>query len=166
MGLHDEATLNVKFVDFARQMNLYLNHFPQYERHALCQRIRDNAYKMYEFIIEAQKSYQKKTSLNNVDKKHEQVRMLINVGFELGYFEFTDGSKSDEEKDRTKVAAHRYLVISRMVDEMGRMINGWRKKEIEKAKARAALEAEKAKALAESDGQKSIPVAGIKREAS
>ena len=157
MGLHDEATLNVKFVDFARQMNLYLNHFPQYEKHALCQRIRDDAYKMYEFIIEGQKSYQKKTSLNNLDKKHEQVRMLINLAFELDYFEFTDGSKTDEEFDRKKVAAHRYLVISRMVDEMGRMINGWRQKEIAKAKARAAQEVER---------QMYIPVAGIEREAS
>lgn len=27
MGLHDEARLDRKFVEFAKQMNLYLNHF-------------------------------------------------------------------------------------------------------------------------------------------
>ena len=51
MGMHDEAKLDTKFVDFARQMNLYLNHFPKFaqvqawtelcgiphlERHAVC----------------------------------------------------------------------------------------------------------------------------------
>jgi len=136
-------------------MNLYLNHFPSFEKYGLCLQIRNAAYDMYGFIVEGQKRYQKKTSLTNLDITHEKVRMFIRLAFELGYFEFTDGSKTDEEKDREKVAAHRYLFISCMVDEMGRMIHGWQ--QLEKAKA---------KALQESEGQKIIPMAGIKREAS
>lgn len=124
MGHHDEAKLDVKFIDFARQMNLYLNHFPKHEKYGLCQQIRNSAYELYGFIVESQKRYQKKTSLTNADITHEQLRMFIRLAFELGYFKFKDGAQCTE-KDFEKTATHRYLAISRMVDEMGRMLGGW-----------------------------------------
>jgi len=34
VGTHDEAKLDTKFIDFAKQMNLYLNHFPKHEKYA------------------------------------------------------------------------------------------------------------------------------------
>ena len=121
MGTHDEAKLDVKFTDFAKQMNLYLNHFPKHEKFGLSQQIRNKSYEVYGYIVEAQKRYQKKTSLTNMDICHEQLRMYLRLAFELGYFEFKDGAKTEN----TKTATHRYLVISRMVDELGRMIGGW-----------------------------------------
>ena len=124
MGTHSEATMDTRFVDFARQMNLYLNHFPKHERYGLSQQIRNTAYEMYGFVIESQKRYQKKTSLTNLDIAHEQLRMFLRLAFELGYFKFKDGALSTD-KDHDKTATHRYLVISRMVDELGRMIGGW-----------------------------------------
>jgi four helix bundle protein len=124
MGTHSEASLDTKFVDFARQMNLYLNHFPKHERYGLSQQIRNSAYEVYGYIVESQKRYMKKTSMSNLDIAHEQLRMFIRLAFELGYFKFKDGSVS-ADKDHEKTATHRYLVISRMVDEMGRMIGGW-----------------------------------------
>ncbi len=123
MGTHDEAKLDVKFVDFAKQMNLYLNHFPRHEKFGLSQAIRVKAYEVYGFVIESQKRYQKKTSLTNLDICHEQLRMLLRLAFELGYFAFKDGAKAGNDTEKT--AHHRYLVISRMVDELGRMIGGW-----------------------------------------
>jgi hypothetical protein len=48
--------------------------------------------------------------------------MFLRLAFELGYFKFKDGAM-DGGTDKT--ATHRYLVISRMVDELGRMIGGW-----------------------------------------
>jgi four helix bundle protein len=124
MGHHDEAKLDVKFIDFARQMNLYLNHFPRHEKYGLCQQIRNSAYEVYGLIVESQKRYMKKTSLTNLDIAHEQLRMFIRLAFELGYFKFKDGAQCTE-KEFEKTAAHRYLVISRMVDELGRMVGGW-----------------------------------------
>lgn len=124
MGHHDEAKLDVKFIDFARQMNLYLNHFPKHEKYGLSQQIRNSAYEVYGFIVESQKRYMKKTSLTNLDIAHEQLRMFIRLAFELGYFKFKDGAQCTE-KDFEKTATHRYLVISRMIDEIGRMIGGW-----------------------------------------
>ena len=123
MGAHDEARLDTKFIDFARQMNLYLNHFPKHEKYGLAQSIRTKAYEMYGYIIEAQKRYQKKTCLTNLDVSHEQLRMFLRLAFELGYFGYKDGAALDKNLERT--ATHRYLAISRMVDELGRMIGGW-----------------------------------------
>ena len=37
MGAHDEAKLDTKFIDFAKQMNLYLAHFPKHEKYGLSQ---------------------------------------------------------------------------------------------------------------------------------
>lgn len=123
MGLHDEAKLDRKFTEFAKQMNLYLNHFPKHEKYGLAQEIRRKAYECYGLIVEAQKRYHKKTTLSNLDIAHEQLRMLMRLAFELGYFSFKDGAPL--AKSPLGTAEHRYPAISRMVDELGRMIGGW-----------------------------------------
>jgi four helix bundle protein len=121
MGAHDEAKLDHKFVLFAKQLNLYLNHFPKHEKYGLAQNIRQCAYSVYGLIVEAQKRYHEKTALTQLDVEHEQLRMYLRLAFELGYFGFKNGTTVDERG----TAEHRYLAISRMVDELGRMIGGW-----------------------------------------
>jgi four helix bundle protein len=121
MGLNDEARMDRKFVNFARLMNLYLNHFPKHEKYALAQQIRTAAYDVYGYIVEAQKRYHKKTTLTNLDIRHEQLRMFLRLAHELNYFEFKGGKHIDDHKS----AEHRYLSISRHVDELGKMIGGW-----------------------------------------
>jgi four helix bundle protein len=123
MGLHDEAKLDRKFVEFAKLMNIHLNHFPKHEKYGLALEIRRAAYEVYAFIVEAQKRYHKKTTLTNLDIRHEQLRMLVRLAHELGYFEFKEGSKS--EKSPAALGEHRYLALSKLVDELGRMIGGW-----------------------------------------
>lgn len=123
MALDSEAQLDRKFSEFAKLMNIYLNHFPKHEKYALSQEIRRAAYDVYGFIVEAQKRYHKKTSLTNLDIRHEQLRMFMRLAFELGYFDFSDGKKI--ESDPGKIATHRYLAISKLIDELGRMIGGW-----------------------------------------
>lgn len=123
MGLHDEARLDRKFIQFAKQMNLYLNHFPKHEKYGLSQEIRRKAYECYGLIVEAQKRYHKKTALTSLDVSHEQLRMLLRLAFELGYFGFKEGAEMP--KGALGTAEHRYLALSRMVDELGRMIGGW-----------------------------------------
>lgn len=119
MGHHSEAELNRKFVETAKLMNIYLNHFPKFEKYALCTQIRTTMYEVYTLIVEAQKRYHKKTTLVNLDIKHEQWRMLINLANEMSYFGFKDGSEKGGQ------AEHRFLAISRLIDELGRMIGGW-----------------------------------------
>lgn len=122
MGHHSEAELNRKFVEFANLMNVYLNHFPKHERFGLCLHIRQAAYDTYALIVESQKRYHKKTTLSNLDVKHEQLRMLIMLAHEMGYFAFKDGRIS---RDASSLESHRYCALSRMIDELGRMIGGW-----------------------------------------
>lgn len=121
MGQHSEAELNRKFIEMAKLMNIYLNHFPQFEKYALCQSIRTAMYDVYALIVEGQKRYRKKTTLTNLDIRHEQLRMLTNLAYSLGYFQFKDGTKEGGES----LAEHRYMAISRLIDELGRMIGGW-----------------------------------------
>lgn len=123
MGQHSEAELNQKFIETAKLMNIYLNHFPKFEKYALSQQIRTCMYEVYSFMIEGQKRYHKKTVLTNLDVRHEQLRMLVNLAHALEYFEFKDGKVPD--KSPKAIAAHRYLAISRLIDELGRMIGGW-----------------------------------------
>ena len=130
MSIHSEAKLDRKFVDFARQMNLYLNHFPKHEKYGLSLQIRNAAYDVYGYVIESQKRYHKKTSLTNLDVRHEQLRMLIRLAFELGYFEFSNGERSEESPEQ--LAVKRYTSLSVMVDELGRMIGGWLNSELDR----------------------------------
>lgn len=121
MGLHSEAQLDRKFVAFAKLLNLYLNHFPKSEKYGLALELRRAAYDVYALIVECQKRYYKKTTLTQLDIRHEQLRMFVRLAHELGYFGFKDGTHDES----TARAAHRYLTLSRLVDELGKMIGGW-----------------------------------------
>ncbi|MDD4592779.1 MAG: four helix bundle protein, partial [Parabacteroides sp.] len=123
MGVNSEAILNRKYVEFVKLLNIYLNHFPRHEKYALANRIRDTAYEIYDLITEAQKRYLKKTTLTNLDITHEKLRMQLSLANELGYFGFIGGKET--KQDQNELARHRYLVISAIVDELGRMIGGW-----------------------------------------
>ena len=126
MGIHSEAGLNRKMVEFMKLLNIYLNHFPKYEKYALSNRLRNTAYELYDLITEGQKRYFKKTTLTQLDIMHEKLRMQLYLAFELEYFQFKDGRRVVESK--IKNAERRYLTISAMVDELGKMIGGWIKK--------------------------------------
>ena len=120
--LQSESVLDKKFIEFAKLLNIYLNHFPAHEKYGLALEIRRATYDVYALIVECQKRYYKKTTLTNLDIRHEQLRMLIRLANELGYFGFKKGKK---DSDSIKVAEHRYLNLSLLVDELGRMIGGW-----------------------------------------
>jgi hypothetical protein len=113
-------------MEFAKLMNIYLNHFPRHEKYALANRIRNTAYEMYDYITEGQKRYFKKTSLTGLDIVHEKLRMQLYLAYELGYFSFKDGKKSSGSPAET--AEHRFSTLSSLVDELGKMIGGWIKK--------------------------------------
>lgn len=134
MGQHSEAELNQKFIETAKLMNIYLNHFPKFEKYALSQQIRNCLYEVYGFMVEGQKRFHKKTALTNLDIRHEQLRMFTNLAHALDYFEFKDGRVCD--KSPKSMAAHRYLAISRLIDELGRMIGGWNTFERQKEQQR------------------------------
>lgn len=122
-SMHAEAALNRRLVLFGRQLEMYLAHFPNCHKYSLTQTIRQAFVDVYCLVVEAQKRYHKKTSLGQLDVRHEQLRMLLNLAFELGLF-------SHQKKEGDPLAGqHRFLTLSRMWDEVGRMIGGWIAKE-------------------------------------
>lgn len=116
-----EARLDRRYIEMTKLLNLYLNQFPSSEKFGLAQRIRQACYEVYELIIEAQKRYQKKTTLTNLDIRHETLRMLVRLAYELGHFRHGVKGKPDPDAEATR----RYLALSRRIDEVGRLIGGW-----------------------------------------
>jgi len=113
----------MKFVEMMKLMHVYLNHFPKHEQNGLNLVIKKTAYDVFKLIVEGQKAYYKKTTLTNLDKEHEKLRMLIWLAYELKYFNYKDGKNS-----KKNLEAKRYSAISHLVDELGKMIGGWIKK--------------------------------------
>ncbi|PIQ01475.1 MAG: four helix bundle protein [Shewanella sp. CG18_big_fil_WC_8_21_14_2_50_42_11] len=118
-----DTALIRKYIETVKLLNMYLNHFPNHEKYALCNQIRTTAYRIYDLITEGVKRYQKKTTLRNLDIAHQQLRMQLHLAFELGYFKFRDGAKVEKANPQ-----ERFMKISALVDELGRMIGAWVKK--------------------------------------
>jgi hypothetical protein len=118
-----EPALNAKYMEMMKLLNIYLNHFPTYERYGLASRIRNTAYDLYDKITEGQKRYFKKTTLTDLDIIHEQLRMQAYLAYELGYFGYKDGRRGTNGGGALE--QKRYIAISRQIDELGRMIGGW-----------------------------------------
>lgn len=125
-SMHAEAGLHRKLVLFAVQLEGYLAHFPNCHKYTLTQSIRQAFVDVYNLVTEAQKRYQKKTTLTQLDIRHEQLRMLVHLANELGLFGYSAG-----KKDTQAQAVHRFTVLLRMIDELGRMIGGWLKTELQ-----------------------------------
>ena len=125
-SIHAEASMHRKLVLFAVQLEGYLAHFPHCHKYALTNGIRLAYLDVYNLVTEAQKRYHKKTTLTQLDVRHEQLRMMIHLAHELGVFGFSAG-----KRDVQAPGDHRFLTILKMVDELGRMIGGWLNSEIQ-----------------------------------
>lgn len=123
-SIHAQAGLHRKLVLFGAQLELYLAHFPSHHKYVLAQELRRAYVDVYNLVTEAQKRYHKRTTLTQLDVRHEQLRMLLLLAHELGLFNFSKG-----KQDSDQPGEHRALVMLRLVDELGRMIGGWLHKE-------------------------------------
>lgn len=104
------------------RINQHLRHFPHHEKYALSQEIRQTMYGMYGLLIECEKKYHNKTSLTKLDIQHEQLRMLVNLAFRLGYYEYKTGKANGHTHSE---ALRRYSSLSGLIDAIGQMIGGW-----------------------------------------
>ncbi|WP_104019137.1 four helix bundle protein [Roseovarius nitratireducens] len=118
---HPEASILHKCREVIKLLNVHLNHFPRHERYGLCQQIRGAMYDVYALIVECHKRYHNKTSLTRLDVRHEQLRMLVNLAFEMGYYAFHDNKRGRAESE----ALRRYTAASILINEVGAMIGGW-----------------------------------------
>ncbi len=116
-----EANLHLKMLYMIKLANIHLNHFPKHEKYGLSQQVRNCMYDMYNLVTEGKKRYKKKTTLTNLDIKHEQLRMMFKLSFELEYYSYKNGRKECSEKE----AYRRYKAISVLINEIGAMVGGW-----------------------------------------
>ena len=117
------AALFWKMEEMIKLLNIHLNHFPKHEKYGLCQQIRQTAYELYGMIVECEKKYHNKTSLQKLDILHEQLRMFVNLARTLGYYKYKGGKSEFTPTDELR----RYTAISLQIDEIGAMIGGWLK---------------------------------------
>jgi len=88
--------------------NIMVRQFPKHEKYQLADRITGLCYDLLTAAITTGKRLHKKTTLTDMNIKHELLRQLVNVAFELRYI--------DSRKHRT---------IGLIVDDVGRMLGGW-----------------------------------------
>lgn len=107
--------------------HLYLSHAPKSEKYASVQKIKQLEWDVYLLIVEVLKRYHKRTTLTELDVKHEQLRCAWQLYYELGFLSFKDGKNSHDQSYEN----HRFAAINRILDEVGTMIGGWIKVEKE-----------------------------------
>lgn len=119
--VNPDALVFYKTRELIKLLNVQLNHFPRHERHGLCQEIREAAYDVYQLLVECWKRYHNKTALTRLDVRHEQLRMLVNLAFELGYFDYHHNKRGRSEAE----AQRRYQAVSVLINEVGALVGGW-----------------------------------------
>jgi len=93
--------------------NIMLRQFPKFEKYLLANKIRELGYEILSLVITINKKFHKKTTLTELNIKHEILRQLINLSAELRYIDVT-----------------KHRVSLTHVDEVGKMIGGWIKREL------------------------------------
>ena len=120
MTPNPQAAIHHKCRELILLLQINLNHFPRHEKYGLCQEIRQCVYGVLAGIVECQKRYHNKTSLTKLDVQHEQLRVFINLAFELGYFSYEHHKRARSEAE----ALRRYTAVRILVNELGAMVGG------------------------------------------
>jgi len=108
MANDPKAAIHHKCRELILLLNVNLNHFPRHEKYGLCQEIRQSVYGVLAGIVECQKKYHNKTSLTKLDVQHEQLRVFVNLAYEMGYFEFEHHKRTRSNSESLR----RYTAVS------------------------------------------------------
>ncbi|MCT7489134.1 diversity-generating retroelement protein Avd [Aliarcobacter cryaerophilus] len=101
-----------KIKDLISYINIYSKHLPKHEKYVLGEKLRRLSYEILELAITVNKKVFKKTDLTQLNIKHEILRQLVEVSYDLGYVD----------------KVQRYHHLSLLIDELGKMIGSWIKK--------------------------------------
>lgn len=82
--------------------NIMVKQFPKREKYQMAARIMGLCYDLLELAITTGKRLHKKTTLTQMNVKHEVLRQLVNVAYELRYID--DAVMVDEDKGRLREA--------------------------------------------------------------
>ena len=122
------AKLHRSLILFMLAYEQKLRHWPNFCTHSYAKNFRRLFDEVLGLTTEAQHSFYKKTTLNNLIKAHEKLRIAMWAYYELGLFSYVRNKAKDEKK-----AGERYLYLSNLWDEIGCQIGKWMASEKEKA---------------------------------
>ena len=105
-----ELKIKQKCEDMIKYGLQSLNQYPRSEKYGMGAVTKAVMYELLKLIISCNHKYYKKTTLQDMDVQLDILRTFIRLAMELGYLPFK-----------------KYEVWSAKVDEIGRMIGGWRK---------------------------------------
>lgn len=92
--------------------NICLKNFPKSERYALAADIKKSMYELLRLLIEANKKYYKKTTIQQLDVELETLRIYIRLA---------------SDPKLMYLPLRKYENWAKMLNEIGRMIGGWLK---------------------------------------
>ena len=107
-----ELKILSKVYDMILYGNQCLKHFPKHEKHVMAADIRRSMYRMLQLIIRANKKYQKRPVLEEIDVELDTLRTLIRLA---------------ADKDLKYLHLKKYEHWSKLLNEIGRMLGGWLK---------------------------------------
>ena len=87
--------------------------FPKHEKYLMANKVRELGYEIFEAAITVNKRFHKKTTMSDLNVKHEVLRQFVNLAFELKYID-----------------AQKHRVSQLKIDEVGKLIGTWIKDEI------------------------------------
>jgi predicted metallo-beta-lactamase superfamily hydrolase len=93
--------------------SIMLLKMPKHEKFLLANKIRGHGYDIFEGVITLSKKLHKKTTLSDMNVKHELLRQLINIAYELAYID-----------------SQKFRISQEHIDKVGKYIGYWIKKEL------------------------------------
>ncbi|MDI1471943.1 diversity-generating retroelement protein Avd [Thermodesulfovibrio sp. 1176] len=104
----ENLKLYQKLYDFAMYIFPIIDKFPRYEKFALCSQIKNCVFDAAKLVIKANKIYNKKPIMYEIDIKIEELKFLLRFAHERRYMSHKSYSHSSE----------------RLI-EIGRILGGW-----------------------------------------
>lgn len=113
----EELKIKTKVRDLISYANPILSQFPKSEKYVLAQNIRQCMQQMLRYCVEIEKKYYKKTTVDNLDMELEVLRNYIRLA----------SDKSSFQGRVPCISIRQYEHLAKRMDEIGRMIGGYKK---------------------------------------
>lgn len=115
----EELTVITKAYDLMREMTRRVAKLPRDYKFVLGDRILENVYELFDMLIEAKYGRDKLPLLDRANLRLERMRFQVRLAH-----------------DEKLIGPSQYEVAARLIDEVGRLVGGWRRAVIQTASRR------------------------------
>lgn len=113
----EELKIKTRVRDLIAYANPILSSFPKSEKYVLAQNVRQCMQQMLRYCVEIEKKYYKKTTVDNLDLELEVLRNYIRLA----------ADKNSFHGKNPCISLRQYEHLAKRLDEIGRMIGGYKK---------------------------------------